>query len=299
MINDAWELARVLAQTPLGEREVTTHEVRDTGELLFAVDITEAELVPAWSAARGVVAETGRWPAVCTTLVDAPSIDISTIDFCCEGSEDAGSAEELGAVVDQALREIQDAQRQVWKPSPLETRLSYQLLQTTRRCGVAPDPEEVLNHVPNDVSDPELERWLLEWEEEREPTVEPQDLGHLDWFFDPAGAQLMFFPTASGPCSLAYAGFWAEEAVLGMTPRLMITILEYWRRRYRAELVANWLTMLEFVVTQPPRTLDAAWELAVQQDLIAGSTLSGPGVTIRDHARALINRPTWFLHNRP
>lgn len=79
----------------------------------------------------------------------------------------------------------------------------------------------------------------------------------------------------------------------------MITVLEYWRRAYGAELVANFGTMLEFVVARPPETLDAAWELAVQQDLIARSTLAGRGVTIRDHARTLISRPTWFLHNRP
>ena len=62
---------------------------------------------------------------------------------------------------------------------------------------------------------------------------------------------------------------------------------------------ANWGTMLQFVVARPPRTLEQAWTLALQQHLVARDTLTGPGVPFRDHARTLIARPTWFLHCRP
>jgi hypothetical protein len=65
----------------------------------------------------------------------------------------------------------------------------------------------------------------------------------------------------------------------------------------RAEVVANWGTMLQLLVSRPPRTSEEAWPLAIQHDLIAQDTLSGQ--TIRDHARNLIDRPSWFLHARP
>lgn len=56
-------------------------------------------------------------------------------------------------------------------------------------------------------------------------------------------------------------------------------------------------TMLEFLVERPPRTLDEAWPLAGEHDLLATSTLSSRA--LRDHARALLGRRTWFLHDRP
>jgi hypothetical protein len=110
----------------------------------------------------------------------------------------------------------------------------------------------------------------------------------------------MFYPTPSGPCSIAYAPFYGEQGGMpGLTSQRLITILEFWRRRYGAELVANWGTMLQFVVARPPTTLEDAWNLALQQDLVAQDTLTGPGISLRDHARTLIERPTWFLHCRP
>ena len=50
-------------------------------------------------------------------------------------------------------------------------------------------------------------------------------------------------------------------------------------------------------VARPPRTLADAFALAVEQDLLAPMTLTG--ATVRDHARALLERPEWFLHDRP
>jgi hypothetical protein len=73
----------------------------------------------------------------------------------------------------------------------------------------------------------------------------------------------------------------------------------YWEKRYGAELVANLGTMLEFTVARPPQTMAEAWELAVEQDLVAPHTIGGPCLPLRAHARALLQRPTWLLHSRP
>jgi hypothetical protein len=229
-----------------------------------------------------------------------PSIDVSTLDMCSEQPKQT-NPEDWALLGERVFAEVRAAQEQAWKPSPLESRLQYQLGSTRARCGSAPEPAEILNQLASDVRDPELERWLLEWEEHRQPTTEPMHSWHLDWFFDTTGfPALMFYPTSSGSCSIAYAPFYGEQGGMpGLTTERLITILEFWRRTYGAELVANWRTMLQFVVAHPPTNLENAWKLAVQQDVIAQDTRTGPSITLRDHARALIDRSTWFLHCRP
>ena len=36
-----------------------------------------------------------------------------------------------------------------------------------------------------------------------------------------------------------------------------------------------------------------------EHDLVAGSTLTLPCVSVRDHARYLLKHNRWFLHERP
>lgn len=57
--------------------------------------------------------------------------------------------------------------------------------------------------------------------------------------------------------------------------------------------------MLQFVVARRPATAEEALELAWQQYLVAPCTMLLPGVSVRDHARALLHIDRWFLHERP
>jgi hypothetical protein len=84
VVRSAQALAECLVGTPLAGRDVTTHEMAQSGDLLLAVKIEEAELVPAWSAARAIVDRTGRWPAVGGNIYPAPSIDVSPLESCFE-----------------------------------------------------------------------------------------------------------------------------------------------------------------------------------------------------------------------
>jgi hypothetical protein len=54
--------------------------------------------------------------------------------------------------------------------------------------------------------------------------------------------------------------------------------------------------MLQFAVRNPPQSLNEAWELALDIELI-GPSSGFPHV--RDLARFLWQRPTWFIHNHP
>lgn len=159
MINDAGALADCFLGTPLAGRTVTARDMSESGEVLFEVEVDEAELVPVWSAARALLDRTGRWPAVNGFgIFGRPSIDVSTIDHCCEGDEDPGCDDEWRAEGEQSFSELREAQQTAWKPAPLEVRLTYQLRRTVARCGTAPEPPEVLRRLPTDVRDRELER---------------------------------------------------------------------------------------------------------------------------------------------
>ena len=76
-------------------------------------------------------------------------------------------------------------------------------------------------------------------------------------------------------------------------------MLDDWEQRYGAELVANWGTMLQLVVSRPPGTIEDAFALACEHQVFSVSTLGLPGVSIRNHARSLLHRHDWFFHERP
>lgn len=46
-------------------------------------------------------------------------------------------------------------------------------------------------------------------------------------------------------------------------------------------------------------TLEDAWPLAREHQLISPSTLAKPMVPLRIHARALVGRPTWRVWEQP
>jgi hypothetical protein len=297
VINDPGALAECFIGTPLAGREVISYKMAQSRDLLFGVEIEQGELLAVWSAARGLVDMTGRWPAVGGDIYPRPSLDVSTLGMCSDPPAPTGQ-DDWNLIGERVFGELRAAQEQAWPVRPLKDRLRFQLARTSAHYGSAPEAAEILDRFASYVRDAELERWLLEWEEQQQRTAGPVDSGHLGWFFD-EHSSLMFYPTPSGPCSIAYAPFYGEQDMPGLTTAKLITILEVWRRAYGAELAANYGTMLQFVVARPPPNIEDAWHLAVQQALVAHGTIAGPPVALREHARALIERPTWLLHQRP
>lgn len=114
--------------------------------------------------------------------------------------------------------------------------------------------------------------------------------------FDPTGmpTYLVLLPTAHSWHALAYMHFWASG-----NAESHLALLASWRERYGAELVAHYGTMLEFRVERPPRTLEQALPLAREQVAAAPCTTLLPCVGLTAHARALVGRTHWFLHERP
>jgi hypothetical protein len=157
----------------------------------------------------------------------------------------------------------------------------------------AQDALAALRHDENDYAH---ERARFEQEERERPTTAPQHVDHDDWYL-PDNCTLLDLPITHSEHAVAYVSFYGAEGKGGH--ERLIAILRSWRERFGAELVANWGTMLQFAVARPPQTLDEAFVLAIEHDLVAPCTLALPGETVRDHARFLWRRPTWFLHERP
>lgn len=173
--------------------------------------------------------------------------------------------------------------------------------ETQAIYGMAPNPAEIeqakaLGRICDRLS---LERWFFDWEEQHQPhrQLTVADLSYMGWF-DPAdqGEVIVLLPIPSGAESLAYLQWYAAET-LGSDP--LIAVLKAWEQMYGAELVAHFGTMLQFIVSRPPQTVDQAFELAVQHDAVAPCTLALPGISLREHARALMQTNQWSLHERP
>lgn len=119
----------------------------------------------------------------------------------------------------------------------------------------------------------------------------------MEWFDpSPQAVVIVLLPITSGAESLAYLHWYAAETV---GSEALIAVLKDWEQAYGAELVAHFGTMLQFVVSRPPQTLDQAFALAAQQYAVAPCTLALPGVSLREHVRALMHTDKWFLHERP
>jgi Domain of unknown function (DUF4253) len=171
--------------------------------------------------------------------------------------------------------------------------------KTEARIGTpAPLTVEDAMQMARDPASLALERALFAWEEHQRPTIATEPHWHLEWepwFEGPCG--LLLTPTANPWEVPAYTSFYGASLPRGH--EALIRILFDWWERFGAELVASWGTELQFIVRRPPAEIDTAFALAVEQVKIAAAMIHPLGVTVRRHARALLGRGDWYLHERP
>jgi hypothetical protein len=247
------------------------------GASAYLIEIDPKEVLPAWEAAH-----TDRHP-VCVCEWSDGELDA---DHVWRSAERERTPEELLAAP--------------LPPPPAEEQPGFvedELAVTRQMFGDAPSEDEVraaLGEAPGELA---LDRWLLEWEKDRGPSAFDGP-SHMEWFV-PEG-QRTYVLLADAPNSetaMARLDFWGYE--VGLAPERLVGLVRSWRERFGAELVANWGTMLQFVVHHPPADLEAAYALAVEHYEVAPETMLLPGVPIREHARDLVGRGSWFLHSRP
>jgi hypothetical protein len=293
VLNDPDAVGVLLRDSILGGRPVRSIPVPGGAEQALTIACGPDEVLMAWQSARAVLEQTERWPVVGwgVDLFNRFPFDHGT-----------GGDTSVGGILDRADRmdageiiaDLASADDADYAYDELEP---YELMSTRRLVGDAPSSDEVRHALGSQLTHGRLDRWLLDWEEARGPhRSEPPT--HLEWF-EPRGMDVavVLLPTVNGWHTPAYMSFFGAEGPGGAEK--LIAVLRSWSQRYGAELVAHYGTMLEFVVTRPPETVQEAWQLAREHELIAPGTTLLPGVPLREHARALVGRSTWFLQERP
>ncbi|NND01682.1 MAG: DUF4253 domain-containing protein [Acidimicrobiia bacterium] len=171
---------------------------------------------------------------------------------------------------------------------------------TVRRFGHGPTEPELAE--ADLATEDDLDEFLWRWERATfgdEAVIAAGQPDDVHWF-DPGitDQKLLVVPVPDGPNTVRVLGFYPTDDHPDWIEPLGAD-LAAWHRDFGAELIANYGTMLQFVVNDPPRDLDTAYQLAKEHDLVATSTLPAPGLTRRHYAADLIGRTRWFLHDRP
>jgi len=122
------------------------------------------------------------------------------------------------------------------------------------------------------------------------------ETSYLDWFEPAETLTLILLPTQNSWDTLAYI-HWFGACYVGTS--VAMGFLKKWHQQYLAELVCHYGTMLQLNVGKLPSNPEEAFQLAWEQEAIAPCTTMLPGVSLSDHARALLSVNRWFLHERP
>jgi hypothetical protein len=308
MIQRAEALRDTLSGSLLDGREVVAVPVLDTGAVAFAVPIASAEIEAVWRAARALVDRTGLWPVASTFwsagsvpfaqkvleedffsrfyYEEAPNPDDVEPRSLCERAEKVNVAEFLSSKESEAEEDY-----------GLDEYMESELDEVESRCGERPESEQIGRSTVDGKpirTRYQFERWLHEFERAR--GFEADSEGARQEWFSQDPSVLLFLPTRSGWESLAYLN-WYGTSDCGC--EYYIALGKAWERRFGAELVAHYGTMLQSLVSRPPMSIEEAFPLAREHHLAGPCTLDLPGLLLRDYASALVGWDRWFLHERP
>lgn len=312
MIRNLDDLNAFLSATPLSGRAWRELSISGSAERAFvlAVGAGGEDPLDAWKVLRDRVEDTGRWPVLAVSWMNGPE-EWSGEDFFhrfpFESEPGVASPADATpeAVIEQSRTADPDAALEANASRTLSWRSFLEVLDEDlegleERIGRTPDREEVLA-LRSDGTLAELgayQRWILAWEAEHAP--EPETIGdrYLDWYLsqEPGPVALLLPPTSRSEEVLAYQSFYGCE---GFGHANGVALLRRWHQRWGAELVGHHGTMLDLVVRRPPEKLSEAVDLAWEQETFAECTTIPAGVSTLHHARALVGREQWFLHERP
>ena len=294
------DVARRLAGTALAGAPLTEVPLPEAPGATWVIDLGGGDVVAAWREARDAVAGLGLYPVAVTTwgLPDWEAADLFS-RFYYGGDEDAAPRSVIersrALSVEEAL--LRFAFDDDWAAENWDDVVRHHLELTRRHAGAAPDAAMLADVPAGDELG--LERRLMAWEEGHRPTDPPQLSESFGWFDprpeDPVG--LVLLPITE-PCHAAgYLSFYGANGE--GRHEALLRLMSDWQDRFGAQLVASWGTMLQFVVSAPPETLDEAFDLAAQHAAVAPCTTMLPGEGIRQLARHLWRGERWFLHERP
>lgn len=291
-------------------KKFITLPVCDTAEQAYAIACNPAEAKALWQAAVALVPHTKRWPVV-TTCWSANGKTAETLfeedlfsRFYFEeesAKDDVSPAAFIAAAkkvkLDAAMLKAEKSLFEDDDSEDFADIIDYELDAIQQHLGHAPSAKDITaarldgKAIENRY---QLERWLLDWEQAQGAV--PDAEGALQEFYEPEHTFLVFLPTPYPWEALAYMSFYGRDRV---SSEMSIALAKRWFKQYGATLYAHFGTMLEFYTTSAPATIDTAWQLAKEHDLMASCTLSLPGISVRHYAAALMQADAWFLHERP
>jgi hypothetical protein len=320
MIESLPKLAEILAETPLAQQQFAEVEILDTGENAFVVEVNSANALEAWHILQNLKTKIGRAPVLLAEFeagsnwqqsVKHKTEIFSRFPYEFELYNSRHTDQEISpqAIINRAktldlesVLESYSQREEVYSSSEqLREEIERDVDFTQQNYGIAPTVSEVVNALQDKKQTLiQIESFLFHWENNHVETSNLETsvyLDYLNWYEPNSGLGIILLPTLNNWDALAYISFFGAEG-FGETEKMM-TVLQSWQQRFGAELVAHYGTILQFVVQHPPSTLEAAFQLAWEQYMIAPCTLELPGITLREHARALLQKQRWFLHERP
>lgn len=319
MIQTSAELSEILRSTILKDSNIASLEIPESQQLAFAIEIPRSKKLDCWHSLHSLIDVTQMYPVLTDFIYSKTGKWHDRLvkedffgRFYYEAEQQAGcfnsvspesiinAAKNINGIeaIETRIKQSKPIADQTWRKSDWY----LDNLDTTRHnFAISPDPEAAIAALNSGkiITEIDFERWLFDWELDRVPKeqlLETWDLTHLEWY-DMTSAKtipLLLLPTANSWETLAYIYFLQVIA----NSAEAIAVLKYWYDRYGAEIVAAHETILHFDVKQKPQTLNEAFELACQHNKLAPNTLILPGVSIREHARALLHTDRWFLQER-
>jgi uncharacterized protein DUF4253 len=287
----------ILDAAGLGGRQALVQDAAGAGTALV-VDVSPDEMLDAWAAARAAVDATGRWPVLCDRH-SARDGSLFARFYFEEGSNgaDSGPAAVLARAetIDVDARLAEQARTQF--PDGTVDWVEHERGITLARYGDAPPAADIrasMSHAePDSIA---ADRFLFGWERAREPLSGP-DLSVQEWFGQEKSPALVLLPAAQPWSVYAYVDSLYDACWYGHD--LLVAAARRWYERYGAEPIAALGVMTWLTVARPPTDPDEAWRLAFEHYTLAETTLTVPGVPLRQHARLLADLDRWVLFSRP
>jgi hypothetical protein len=305
VFNTIEAISNLLQGSFLEGREIRQLAIDESDQSAFLIQVDRAIALAAWELMRSHREQTKRYPVL---AYDWGGDDFFARFYYQEEQSygllpDTSPAAILATQVSEADLAAFLEKQKTADAEYFEDVVASCLIETSEQFGVSPE-SQIRALIQNETiqSRFDLEKWLFEWELEQFGDRElTPNTAYLDWFDPHDQITLLLLPIQHGWETLAYlhwygAGSYGADS-LGSAEA--IGFLKKWHQSYQAELVCHYGTMLQLQVGKLPASPAEAFQLAWQQVAIAPCTTSLPGVSLRDHARALLSTERWFLHERP